>query len=74
MINSWHCDNIYSVDVPPVFTGDDCYVTSSSTSMSEVATSTVTYGDWLIVNSLILFAVAFIPVSALFSLLKNRKR
>lgn len=72
MINSWHCDNIYSVDVPPVFTGDDCYVTSSSTVSTTVSTSTVPYGDWLLINSLILFMVAFIPVTALFSLIKKR--
>ena len=32
----------------------------------------IPYGDWLIVMALILFMVAFIPVTSLFGLLKKR--
>jgi len=31
MINSWHCDNIYNTDEPPLMIEQTCTVTSSST-------------------------------------------
>lgn len=64
MINSWQCLQVDSSTT-------NCTVTASTT--VEVATSTVPYGDWLIVNSLILFAVAFFPVSVLFSLFRKTR-
>ncbi len=64
MINSWQCLQIDSSTT-------NCTVTSSST--MEVATSTVPYGDWLIMNSLILFMVAFVPISILFSTLRKSR-
>ena len=41
---------------------------------TQAATSTgVSYGDWLLLNVLILFCVAFIPVGTLFSLIPHRR-
>jgi hypothetical protein len=42
-------------------------------STSPLYVNSVPYGDWLLVNSLILFCVVFLPVSALFSLLKLKR-
>jgi len=44
----------------------------SSATSSVFVHDNVNYGDWLLVSSLILFMVAFIPVTALFSLIKKR--
>ena len=51
-------------------------VVASSTcaTLSPTASSTVPYGDWLFVNVLLLFCVAWIPVGAFFSLLTGRRR
>lgn len=47
--------------------------TASSTIVTTIATSTVPYGDWLFINSLLLFCVAFIPIGTLFSLIPKMK-
>jgi hypothetical protein len=52
-------------------TTSNCTVTA--TSSADVGTTTVPYGDWLIVNSLILFCVAFVPISAFFALFSKRR-
>lgn len=55
----------------PTITFSDCATTSTSTVAT--ATSTVPYGDWLFLNVLILFCLAFIPIGTLFSLISTRK-
>lgn len=67
-INAWTCINIDASTT-------NCTVTSSSSPMtaSTTASSTVAYGDWLFMNVLILFCVAFIPVGTLFSLIPRKR-
>lgn len=60
---------------------EDIYITSvpyDLTTVEEVAnyyvaSSTVPYGDWLLVNAILLFFIAFIPVSALVSLIRKKR-
>lgn len=68
---TWHCDEIYSGDVPPVLTGQDCTVTSTATTTPiEVATSTPyngpNYHDWLFVAGVMLFFVSYMAWGRLF--------
>lgn len=52
-----------------VATTTDCVVTATSLA----ASSTVPYGDWLFVNSIMLFCVAFIPIGILIALIRIKK-
>jgi len=56
---------------------DSYPVVASSTCYTEVASTTtvpINYGDWLYMNSWILFCVAFIPISTLWGLLVYKKQ
>jgi hypothetical protein len=79
-IQSWHCVFTNDGGTSPIVTSSDCTTTASTTYSASVvvenlststASSTVPYGDWLLVNSLIIFLLAFIPVSAVWSLFKD---
>ena len=52
-----------------------CTVTAYTVSTTTIsATSTVPYGDWMFVNAWIIFFLAFVPLTALFSLFRTKKR
>lgn len=59
--------------IPWQFEHWHCITDYTNATTTTNASSTVPYGDWLIMNSLILFAVAFIPVGTLFSLLRKNR-
>ncbi len=76
--SEWHCEGTL---VTTVLT-EDCTVTATTTYRTAVnidnfptttASSSVPYGDWLFANSIIIFLLAFIPISALFGLFKRRR-
>ncbi len=45
MINSWHCDNLYNTDEPPLMIEQSCVVTSSSTQALIASDSPITVRD-----------------------------
>lgn len=45
MINSWHCDNLYNTDEPPLMIEQTCTVTSSSTPPAVLGDSPITVRD-----------------------------
>ena len=61
-------------DIATTYSPADWYESSSSTAaIAPSATSTVPYGDWLIMNSFILFFLSFVPVGIFYSLLRWKK-
>lgn len=48
-------------------------VVATSTCTSLASTTAVAYGDWLFVNAIIIFCVAFVPISVLFGIIRTRR-
>ena len=55
------------------FTHADCMATATTSPEVAATTTPILYGDWLFVNCLILFCVAFLPIGTLFSLIKKTR-
>ena len=57
-----------TVDSYPVVASSTCTGISTSTATIQ----TVQYGDWLFATAIIVFLLAFFPISAIFNLFKKR--
>lgn len=73
-ILTWHCDDIY--DETLILIGEDCTVTSTSTSISEepisfaTTTANFTRNESLFIIAVFLFLAGFVTMRFLFNMFK----
>jgi len=76
MINSWHCDNLYNTDTPPLIVEQTCTVTSSSTQPISLGDSPITVrddGSMIFGMGIIIFFLSVLFFATLFGSFKGLK-
>gem|GEM_PF-2094967 len=76
MINSWHCDNLYNTDEPPLMVEQTCTVTSSSTQPAIFPDSPISVrddGSMIFGIGIIIFFLSVLFFATVFASIRGMK-